>query len=138
MHATNGESGYAFNLTRQTFVATELRVANTHLQRLMGLMGTPSTALQTGCALWIQPCHGVHTMFMRYPIDVVYLDSDHRVVKVEENVRPWRVTPVVVESATVLELPAHTVFNTGTKVGDVLEIKLNQEDHNGNSSLRSA
>ncbi len=138
MQATNGESGYAFNLTRQTFVATELRIANTHLQRLMGLMGTPSTALHTGCALWIQPCHGVHTMFMRYPIDVVYLDGDYRVVKVEENVRPWRVTPVVVESATVLELPAHTIFNTGTKVGDVLEIKLSQEDHNGDSRLRSA
>jgi uncharacterized protein len=138
MQPSNGKSGYAFNQTRQSFLATEVRVANTHFQRLMGLMGTPRGSLHTGCALWIQPCHGVHTMFMRYPIDVVYLDRDFRVVKLEENVRPWRVTPVIVESATVLELPAHTVFNTGTKVGDVLEIKLGQGEQNGESSLRTA
>jgi uncharacterized protein len=134
----NGNSGYAFNLTRQTFVATEVRVANTHFQRLVGLMGTPASALHTGCALWIQPCHGVHTMFMRYPIDVIYLDREYRVVKVEENVRPWRVTPVVVESATVLELPAHTAFNTGTRVGDLLEVKLSQKEQDGEPSLRTA
>jgi len=138
MQTSDGKSGYAFNQTRQNFLATDVRVANTHLQRLMGLMGSPRSSLHTGSALWIQPCHGVHTMFMRYPIDVVFLDRDCRVVKLEENVRPWRVTPVVVESATVLELPAHTVFNTGTKVGDLLEIKLGQKERDGEPSLRTA
>jgi uncharacterized protein len=138
MERTNGKSGYAFNQTRQSFLATEVRVANTHLQRLIGLMGTPPSSLHTGCALWIQPCHGVHTMFMRYPIDVIYLDGECRVLRLEENVRPWRLTPVVVESATVLEVPAHTVFNTGTRVGDLLEIKLSHKEHDDEPSLRTA
>jgi uncharacterized membrane protein (UPF0127 family) len=108
-----------------------LRVADTHRQRLVGLMGTSRSAFQSGAGLWINPCHGVHTLFMRYSIDVVYLDRDHRVIRIEDAVRPWRLTPVIVESATVIELPAHTAWETGTIVGDQLEIRVRQGS-NGN------
>lgn len=123
------KTGYAFNVTRQTFLATNLRVANTHLQRLRGLVGTSPSTFQHGSGLWIVPCHGVHTIAMRYPIDVVYLDQEGRVVHVEDNVRPWRVTRMIVECATVMELPAHTVWNTGTKVGDGIEIRVKAEEN---------
>lgn len=132
------KAAYAFNETRQAFLATELRVADSHLQRLMGLMSTSSSSFQSGCGLWINPCHGIHTMFMRFPIDVLYLDREQRVMRVEDNVRPWRVSPVIIESATVLELPAHTAWNTGTKVGDTIEIKLLTKENHGDSRLRSA
>jgi hypothetical protein len=59
---------------------------------------------------------------MRFPIDVVYLTPEHKVHHIEENVRPWRITPMLTEAATVLELPAHTVFNTGTRIGDLIEL----------------
>lgn len=131
------KSGYAFNVTRQTFLATELRVADSHRQRLVGLMGTSKRAFQGGAGLWINPCHGVHTMFMRYPIDVVYLDGEHRVIRIEYAVRPWRMTPVIVESATVIELPAHTAWETGTLVGDQLEIKIKKVT-NGTTNGHSA
>ncbi|MBZ5532838.1 MAG: DUF192 domain-containing protein [Acidobacteriia bacterium] len=132
------KTGYAFNVTRQAFLATDLRVADTHFQRLLGLMGTAGSTFHSGLGLWIRPCHGVHTMFMRFPIDVLYLDRESRVIRVEDNVRPWRVAPVIIESATVLELPAHTAWNTGTKVGDVIEIKSTAKDAHGEPRLRSA
>lgn len=113
---------YAFNQTRQTFLATEMRVANTHWQRLRGLLGTNTSSFQSGRGLWIVPCRGVHTIAMRYPIDVVYLDANDSVVHVEENVRPWRLTPVRMDATTIIELPARTVWNTGTKPGDQIEI----------------
>jgi uncharacterized membrane protein (UPF0127 family) len=129
-------TGYAFNVTRQTFLATELRAADSHRQRLVGLIGTPKSAFQGGAGLWISPCHGVHTMFMRYPIDVVYLDTENCVIRIEDAVRPWRMTAILIESATVIELPAHTAWGTGTIVGDQLEIKIGNMIHgaNGNHS----
>lgn len=135
MEQNKGNSRYAFNLTRQSFLASELRVADTHFQRLRGLMG-PNSALPNGSGLWIKPCHGVHTMFMRYPIDVVYLDEQHRVLRIEDNVRPWRLTAVLVEAASVLELPAHTAFNSGTQPGDLLEIKVTS-NHDGEPCVYS-
>jgi uncharacterized membrane protein (UPF0127 family) len=128
-------TGYAFNVTRQTFLATRLRVAATHYERLMGLIGTAAAAFQDGSGLWIVPCHGVHTVAMRYPIDVLYLDLENRVIRVEDSVRPWRITPLMVESATVIELPAHTAWNTGTKVGDGIEIKFTQRNSNGHGEV---
>jgi uncharacterized membrane protein (UPF0127 family) len=61
---------------------------------------------------------------MQFAIDVVYLSKDLVVARIEENVKPWRVTPFETEAASVLELPARTIWNTGTLVGDRLEIVL--------------
>lgn len=113
---------YAFNQTRQAFLASELEVADTHWSRLKGLIGRAPSAFCPGKGLWIVPCHGVHTLAMGYAIDVVYLDAAKVVVHVEENVKPWRVTPLRMDAATVIEVPCHTVWNTATRVGDQIEI----------------
>lgn len=125
------ENGFAFNTTRQSFLANHLRRADTHLSRLVGLMGTPPGALSSGKGLWIVPSHGVHTFGMRYAIDLVYLNQELEVVHTEENVRPWRVAPVRMESATVLELPPHTIYQTGTSIGDHIEISFAQNGEGG-------
>ncbi|MGH9576621.1 MAG: DUF192 domain-containing protein [Terriglobales bacterium] len=122
MSDNHHKRGYAYNKTRQTFLARELRVADTHWTRLRGLMGSSQDSFSAGHGLWIVPCHGVHTMMMRYSIDVVYLNEQNEVVQIEENVKPWRMTPLNMEAMTVLELPSHTAWNTGTKVGDQLEM----------------
>ena len=119
---------YAFNQTRQAFLASELEVADTHWSRLKGLMGRPGGSFCAGKGLWIVPCHGVHTLAMAYPIDVVYLDSAMVVVHVEENVKPWRIAPLRMDAATVIEVPSHTIWNTGTKVGDQVEIVVGNGD----------
>jgi uncharacterized membrane protein (UPF0127 family) len=117
------QQNYAFNRTRQSFLATDLGIADTHWTRLRGLLGTSRAAFASGKGLWIVPCHGVHTFAMRYPIDIVYLDEQNVVVHVEENVRPWRMTQMRMDAETVLELPHHTIWNTHTEVGDEIEIE---------------
>lgn len=116
--------GFAFNRTRQTYLATRLRVAETHWSRLRGLMGLRQANFCAGEGLWIVPSHGVHTLAMRFPIDVLYLDNDKVVVYASPNLKPWRVAPVSVRATSVLELPSNTLHATGTAVGDRVEIEL--------------
>jgi len=112
----------AFNRTRQTCLATAVAVADTHWTRLRGLVGVAANDFRNGFGLWIVPCHGVHTLAMGFPIDVVYLDGSMNVVHIQAEMRPWRFAPVRLEAASVLELPCHTLAQTGTAVGDRIEI----------------
>jgi uncharacterized membrane protein (UPF0127 family) len=114
--------GQAFNRTRQTFLATALGVADTHWTRLRGLLGVAVGDFRNGYGLWIVPCHGVHTLGMGFPIDVVYLDRAHTVIHIQRDVRPWRFAPVRMLAASVLELPSRTASETRTDVGDKIEI----------------
>ena len=118
--------GEAFNQTRQLYLATNLAVAQTHWSRLRGLLGVSEDDFRNGFGLWIRPCRGVHTLAMRFPIDVVYLNRAGTVVHVEHNLQPWRFSPVRMQAASVLELPSHTVARTGTAVGDSIEIKMKE------------
>ena len=116
----------AFNQTRQLYLATNLAVADTHWSRLRGLLGTAERDFRNGGGLWIRPCRGVHTLAMRFPIDVVYLDCAGKVVHVEHNLQPWRFSPIRMQSASVLELPSHTAARTGTALGDSIEIQMKE------------
>jgi uncharacterized membrane protein (UPF0127 family) len=123
-----GSAGYAFNRTRQSYLATELRVAGTHWSRLRGLMLADRRNFGSGQGLWIVPSHGVHTFAMRFPIDVIYLNEDKVVVYMKQNLQPWRVAAVRSQAASVLELPGSTLDGTGTSLGDEIEIVLNHPD----------
>ena len=119
--------GQAFNRTRQVSLATDMAVADTHWTRLRGLLGLGAGDFASGSGLWIVPCHGVHTLGMSFPIDVVYLDHNLTVIYVRSGLRPWRVAPVRGQSASVLELPCNTAVETGTAVGDKIEITVQQD-----------
>ena len=71
-----GSVGYAFNRTRQAYLATQLSIAATHWSRLRGLMCTEADSFHAGQGLWIVPSRGVHTFAMRFPIDVLYLNEE--------------------------------------------------------------
>ncbi len=116
----------AFNKTRQVYLSTDLSLAHTHLSRLIGLLATSPDDFGNGRGLWIRPCRGVHTLAMRFPIDVVYLDRAGQVVHVEHNLKPWRFSPIRMQAASVLELPSQTVARTATVLGDRIEIKLKE------------
>jgi hypothetical protein len=116
--------GYAFNRTRQAYLATQLRIAGSHWSRLRGLMGTAAEKFPAGQGLWIVPSRGVHTLAMRFPIDVIYLDGNKVVVYVKQNLKPWRLAPLRMRAASVLELPDHTLHSTGTSIGDQIDIDL--------------
>ena len=112
-------------MDKQAFLATAVRLANTHWSRMRGLIGEDERSFPAGSALWIVPCHGIHTFAMQFPIDILYLSESLKVQRIEENVKPWRFTAFETEAATVLELPARTIWNSGTMVGDRIEIVFN-------------
>ncbi len=115
--------GYALNRTRGSYLATRLVVADGHWSRLRGLLGKGPGDFAEGSGLWITPCRGVHTLGMRFPIDVVYLTSAGVVLHLEYGLVPWRFAPVRLQAASVLELPEHTLRASGTTIGDEVEIQ---------------
>lgn len=117
----NDERMCVLNRTRERFVATNVDVADSYFRRLVGLLGKTRKWARAGRGLWIIPSHGIHTIGMLFPIDLIFLDREKNVVHLEEHVRPFRISRVSLKSYSVLELPAHTVFRTGTRVGDQLE-----------------
>lgn len=101
-------------------VARHLRPAHTHWTRLKGLLGTKS--LDEGHGLWIKPCNQVHMFFMKYAIDLVFIDNNHRVVRLIEGLAPGKVSPKVKEAESVLELPVGTIVRVGLTEGASLAI----------------
>ena len=108
----------AANLTRQTVLATSMEIADTGVSRNRGLLGRK--ALHPGEGLWILPCESVHTFWMQFPIDLVYLDRNKRIKKLRHAVPAWRVSACLT-AHSVLELPAGTIRATLTELGDTLE-----------------
>lgn len=124
-----GPMGYAFNRTRTTYLATELAIARSHWSRFRGLMATGASHFRTGQGLWIVPCHGVHTFAMRFPIDVVYLDREKIVIHIQQALQPWRLAAIRRLATSVLELPAGTVRDSRTALGDQVDIFLQRPLH---------
>ncbi|GAC1327439.1 MAG: DUF192 domain-containing protein [Candidatus Dormibacteria bacterium] len=88
-------------------LVAELEIASTSWSRFVGLMGRAS--LPAGHGLWIEPCNSIHMFFMRFAIDVLFLDREGRVKKVMLGLKPWRVSPIVFGARTTVELPAGTL-----------------------------
>jgi uncharacterized protein len=110
------------NLTREVTLVRGGRVADNRWSRLKGLIGVRS--LPEGDGLLIKPCKGVHCMFMSIPIDVLYVDRDDRVIGVDEGMKPWQIGRIYGKGRYVIELPAGTLAQTGTRVGDALRVQV--------------
>lgn len=110
----------AKNLTSHTDLACNLVKADNLFARLKGLLGRNS--LPPGEALLLKPCNGIHTIGMRFAIDVLFLDRENRVVAVTKALQPNRLTRIYLHAASVLELPAGTIEATTTAIGNQIEI----------------
>jgi len=108
------------NMTRNTVLATCMEVAGSAAMRNKGLLGRKQLA--PGEGLWISPCEAVHTFWMKFPIDLVYLDRKNRIRKLVSTVPPWRLSACLT-AHSVLELPSGTIRETLTQPGDTLEFK---------------
>ena len=115
----------ALNRDRGTEIAHSVRKADTFWKRLKGLRGRGG--LPPGEALWIIPCRGIHTRGMAFPIDALFLDASGTVLSVEENLEPGRFAPIRWKARTVLELPAGTLRDSRTAVGDRIEFQATEE-----------
>jgi uncharacterized membrane protein (UPF0127 family) len=110
------------NLTRNTTVVEQGRVADNFVTKFRGLMGVRH--LPTGDGLLITGCNSVHTHFMRMPIDVLYIDAHDRVVDIDPQMAAWRIGRPRKVASYVVEVPSGTAERTGCAVGDQLLISL--------------
>jgi len=97
-----------------------VELADTSAKRRTGLL--KHERLEPGHGLWIVPCESVHTFFMKFPIDLVYVDKRHKVRKVSHAVAPWRMSACL-SAHSVIELPAGTAERSGTQAGDELAVE---------------
>jgi uncharacterized membrane protein (UPF0127 family) len=108
------------NATRGTALAARVETADDAASRSKGLLGRDEIAPDEG--LWIVPCPMIHTFFMKFPIDVLFLDRGLVVRRVLEDLRPWRLSPWVWSAHSCLELKGGALRG-GVSVGDRLEMR---------------
>jgi uncharacterized protein len=102
-------------------LASRLERPRTFVGRGLGLMFRRSLA--PGAGIWMAPCNGIHTFFMRFPIDVVFMDRQQRVVRVYPGLRSWRMVPLVFVAHSVVELPAGTLERIPLARGEQLAVE---------------
>ena len=100
------------NVTRGTSIGEAIETAESSAERRTGLL--KHEKLDEGAGLWIVPCEAVHTFFMKFAIDLIYLDRKHRVRGLVREVRPWRFS-ICLPAHSVLELPTGTIDRTNTQ-----------------------
>jgi hypothetical protein len=108
------------NVTRNRVLAERGQIASSFLARTKGLLGRGS--LPSGEALVITSCRGIHTYFMRFPIDVLFLDKHGRVVGIVHAIVPFKASPYFWKASLAIEFPAQTLKPTGTDLNDLVEI----------------
>ena len=109
------------NATRNTTIISDGRVADNFFTRMRGLIGSPP--LKEGEGMLIVPSNSIHTHYMGFPIDVLYVSRELEVVHVDHNMAPWRFGRIHRQARFVIELPAGTAAETGTEVGDTLVVR---------------
>jgi uncharacterized membrane protein (UPF0127 family) len=110
----------AWNRDREVSLGDRIEWAGSSDTRTKGLLGRES--LDTGEGLYIVPCQWVHMFGMKFPIDIVFLDREGRVLSMQHTLKPNRVSKLVWRADGVLELPAGTLGSSGTQLGDVVEL----------------
>ena len=106
------------NATKNSILAEAATVALSIGARTRGLLG--KRELRPGQALVIKPCNSIHTFFMRFPIDAVFVDPGNKVVKTISAMRPFRLSGIYVKASFTIELPAGAIAKSSTQIGDTL------------------
>ena len=108
------------NSTNGAALADNVEVASNFIKRLQGLIGV--SALNQGEALLLYPCNCIHTFFMKFPIDVLFINKDAAILHTFENMKPFRFSPIIRASYMVVELPAGRLSSTGTAAGNQVRL----------------
>jgi len=108
------------NVTRNTQIASRAEIAGSGMKRSKGLLGRKG--LERGEGMWIVPCEAVHTFFMQFALDLIYLDKKNRIRKVRSNVSPWRVSACL-SAHSIIELPVGAIRDSQSQAGDVVKFE---------------
>ena len=108
-----------FNTTRKTTIAEHAQVAAAFFPRMIGLLNR--TSLHEGEGLVLMSCQQIHMVFMRFPIDVIFVDKTHKIVGLVSNIQPFAVSPIFWKASFAIELPIGAIEKSQTQLEDVLE-----------------
>jgi hypothetical protein len=111
----------AINTQTGKVLATNVKVADTIFTRMKGLLGIKN--FHHGDALWIKPCFSVHTFFMQFPIDVLFLNRHNQVIEAIVHLTPNRLSRLYPKAFSVLELPIGTIDASQTAIGHEIKIE---------------
>ncbi len=110
------------NLTQKKCVVHHLQMATNPWTRFWGLMGKP--AMPDGIdGLWIEPCSDIHSFFLRFEFDAIFLDKNGKVLHLVERMKPWRISKFVKGGRVVLEMAGGQIAEQGIELGDTLEVQ---------------
>ena len=109
-----------YNQTRECFLGLRVAAADTSFTRLKGLIGR--FHLRSDEGIWVVPSNGVHTLGVFFRLDLIYLDESQEVIEVIEYFPKFRIAPLRIRAASVLELPQYTIYSSQTQKGDRLLI----------------
>ncbi len=109
------------NHSKKTQIADTCRIAKNFFPRFMGLMGKKN--LSEGSCLIITPCNSIHMFFMKIPLDIIFIDKNSKVLHIIESIKPWRISKIIRNSHSVIELPVGTLSKSKTTIGDQLIIE---------------
>ncbi len=110
-----------YNVNKDNLVLENLKLANSFVKRFKGLMGCKKLNKSEG--LMLLSCNSIHTCFMKFPIDVVFLNMDHEVIALRKDVRPWRMVNFVKKAYITVEMAEGTIEHKNIEVGDLLIMK---------------
>lgn len=122
------------NITKGVNLTPRVTVASNFAARLLGLLGTASPDPQK--AFYLIPCAGVHTFGMKYPLDVVFLDGQGRVVQLFQNLSPNKITKIIPAAKSALELSPDTIKANEIQIGDYLKVIIDEHDRGDLKGLK--
>jgi uncharacterized membrane protein (UPF0127 family) len=109
-----------YNQTRECFLGLRVTAADTSFTRLKGMIGR--LHLRSDEGIWVVPSSGIHTLGVLFRLDLIYLDESQKVIKLIEYFPTFRIAPIRIRAASVLELPQHTIYSSQTQMDDRLLI----------------
>lgn len=110
-----------YNSTQNNLIADDIKVAENFFTRSIGLLSKKSLSGNEG--LIIKPCCSIHTFFMKFDIDVLFVNKQNKIIALYENVKPWRILPIHLRSYYVIELPSGSIMNKNIQKNDIVALK---------------
>jgi len=109
-----------FNLTKDNLFLDYVEVADKYFARLKGLLGR--TTLESGQGLVIRPCNSIHTVGMKFPIDVAFIDKNDKIVFIMEEIPEGKFSPIVKGAKYVVETRAGEIKDKSLEIGDIIQL----------------
>lgn len=112
-----------YNSTQNNLIASDIKMAENFFNRSIGLLSRKSLSQDEG--LIIRPCCSIHTFFMRFDIDVLFVNKKNKIIALYKNVKPWKILPIHITSNYVIELPAGKILSKNINKGDIITLENN-------------